>query len=94
MPLVSANGLLKFFLKELNSIELSDKMKTRTLFVALFGLYSFFYPIHKWQNDSVPGLILTSVEPKAQKTTIMKFVIKLLLQTIVVKNVRRIILKL
>ena len=63
---------LKSFLSELNNVKLSDTMKTRTIFVSLFSLYTFAYPIHKWQNDSVPGLILTSIEPEAQKTTIMK----------------------
>ena len=68
---------LKSFLSELNNVKLSDTMKTRTIFVSLFSLYTFAYPIHKWQNDSVPGLILTSIEPEAQKTTIMKLVIKM-----------------
>ena len=68
---------IKTFLQELNSIQLSETMKTRTIFVSLFSLYTFCYTLHKWQNDSVPGLILTSVEPEAQKTTIMKLVIKM-----------------
>ena len=76
-PLVSTNSDIKSFLSELKDLQLSETMTTRAVFVSLFSLYLFFYPIHKWQNDSVPGLILTSIEPEAQKTTVMKLVIKL-----------------
>ena len=67
---------LRSFLRKLNSVSLSEMIKTCTVFVSLFCIYTFAYPVHKWQQDSVSGLILTSIEPEAQKTSIMKFIVK------------------
>ena len=43
-------------------------MKKKAALVTVFTVYLFFYPLHKWQEGSVPGLIITSEECEAQKT--------------------------
>ena len=63
-PIVTPDTNINTFLKELNNLDMSENMRTRAVFVVLFSTYLFFYSIMKWQNDSVPGLLITSKHPE------------------------------
>ena len=63
-PIVTPDTNINTFLKELNNLDMSENMRTRAVFVVLFSTYLFFYSIMKWQNDSVPGLLITSKDPE------------------------------
>ena len=67
-PQCDSNDDVLSFLKALDTDFISDRMKTNAIFITLFGVYLDFYPILKWQQESVPGLVITSLEPEAQKT--------------------------
>ena len=54
---------IKSFLQELDSIQLSETMKTHTIFVSLFSLYTFCYTLHKWQGCNYS--IKNRIPPKA-----------------------------
>ena len=70
-PTITQNSDLTSFLSHIANIRLSDTMKTRAIFVILYTS-KFFYSIFKWQNEAVPGFIITSEDPEAQKTTMAR----------------------